>query len=167
MNVHDAFMIGAMKIAQNEKKYMDLHKSHGIEQSHWELITQEEYWTSDQARAVRSILANVVEVSMTIAGIPPTQLPGQYVAAVIATVVAPCNYMVASIKAPDTFDALDTSGVMAMVPEQPKPMTAQQIMSLVIAYAGGYKGEPTNTRLPKQMAEVISTANTNTKVKKA
>jgi hypothetical protein len=167
MNVHDAFMIGAMKIAQNERQYMDLHKSHGIEQSHWELITQEEYWTSDQARAVRSILANVLEVSMTIAGIPPTQLPGQYVAAVIATVVSPCNYMVACLKAPDTFDALDTSGIMSAVDEQPKPMGVNQIMSLVMAYSGGYKGEPTGSRLPKPMAEVISTANVNTKVKKA
>jgi hypothetical protein len=167
VNLHDAFMIAAMKIAQEERKYLDLHKAHGIEQSHWELITQKEYWTVDQARAVRSILANVVEVSMTIAGMPPTPLPGQYVAAVIATVVAPCNRIIACMKAPDTFDALDASGLISHAGEEVKVMTPQQLISLTMAYAGGYKGEPISERLPKQVAETVMLANKNTKVKKA
>jgi hypothetical protein len=167
MNLHDAFMYGAMKIAQNERAYQDLHKAHGIEQSHWELITQDEYWTADQARAVRSILANVVEISMTIAGMPAIQLPGQYVAAVISTVVSPPNRMVACMKAPDTFDAMDSSGLLGLPGEEVKPMKPQQMMALVMAYSGGYRGEPTSERLPKQLAEVVQTANLDKKVKKA
>jgi hypothetical protein len=167
VNLHDAFMIAAMKIAQEERKYLDLHKAHGIEQSHWELITQDEYWTADQARAVRSILANVVEISMTIAGLPPIPLPGQYVAAVIATVVSPCNRVLACMKAPDTFDALDASGLLSNAGEETKPMSPQQLLALTMAYSGGYKGEPISERLPKKVAETVMIANTNTKVKKA
>jgi hypothetical protein len=164
MNLHDAFMVGAMKIAQNDCKYLDLHKAHGIEQSHWELITQEEYWTQDQARAVRSILANVIEISMTIAGMPPIPLPGQYAAAVIATVVSPCNRMVACIKCPDTFDALDASGLLQET--EIKPMKPEQLMGLTMAYSAGYKGEPTGTRLPKDVAQLMVQSNTSEAIRK-
>ena len=164
MDLHSAFKIGARKLAQAEKEYSDLHKAHGIEQSHWELLTQSEYWTPDQARAIRSILANVIEVSMTIAGMPPIPLPGQYVAAVIATVVAPCNRMLACVKAPDTFDAAMASGFMGSPEVQ--DMTPQQLMALVIAYSAGFPQEPPSGRLPVEVVEAVAAEN-QSKRKKA
>lgn len=164
MDLHSAFKIGARRIAKDEKKYTDLHKQHGIEEAHWLLLTQPEYWTPDQARACRSILANAIEVSMTIAGMPAIPLPGQYVAALIAEVVAPCNYMLACVKAPDTFDALDASGLMGE--SQVKTMDVSQLMALTIAYAGGYESEPQNHILPKLVADRVSEANTSKKIRK-
>lgn len=101
---------------------------------------------------------------MTIAGMPAIPLPGQYVAALIAEVVAPCNYMIAAVKAPDTFDATDASGLLAQ--SEVKRMEPQQLMALIIAYAGGYGGEPGNEKLPRSVAEKVKEANANPRTKK-
>ena len=164
MDLHSAFKIGARRIAKDEKRYTDLHKAHGIEQAHWELLTQREYWTPDQSRAVRSVMANVIEVSMTIAGMPAVPLPGQYVAALIAEVVAPCNYMIAAVKAPDTFDATDASGLLGT--SEVKTMEYQQLMALILAYAGGYGDEPAEHLLPREMADRVQQENTSKRTKK-
>ena len=164
MDLHSAFKIGARRIAKDEKRYTDLHKAHGIEQAHWELLTQREYWTPDQSRAVRSVLANVIEVSMTIAGMPAIQLPGQYVAALIAEVVAPCNYMLAALKAPDTYDAMDASGLVGKPEVESMPW--QQLAALVLAYAGGYGDEPAPEKLDRHIADEVSKANQSKRVKK-
>ena len=162
MDLHLAFKIAARRIAQQDREYTELHKAHGIEETHWNLLTQAEYWTPDQARAIRSVLANVVEVSMTIAGMPAVPLPGQYVAALICEVVSPCNWMLASIKAPDTFDAFDATGIMG--PEDVKPMKHEQMMSLVMAYAGGYDGEP-HQKLDRLIVQQVKESNESDKVK--
>lgn len=164
VDLHSAFKIGARRIAKDEKRYTDLHKSHGIEQAHWELLTQREYWTPDQSRAVRSVLANVIEVSMTIAGMPAVPLPGQYVAALIAEVVSPCNYMIAAVKAPDTFDATDASGLTGG--SEVRTMEYQQLMALVLAYAGGYGDEPAGHMLPSTVEEAVKEANQSKRTKK-
>ena len=164
MDLHSAFKIGARRIAKDEKRYTDLHKAHGIEQAHWELLTQREYWTPDQSRAIRSVLANVIEVSMTISGMPAIPLPGQYVAALIAEVVAPCNYMVAAVKAPDTYDAMDASGLLGT--SEVKTMEWQQLAALVLAYAGGYGDEPADYMLPTEVTEQVKKANESKRVKK-
>lgn len=153
MNVHEAFKVGARIIAQDNRKYSDLHKGHGIEEAHWQLVTQEEYWSADQARQIRSILANVLEVSMTIAGMPPVPLPGQYVAAMIAEIVSPCNRMMACVKAPDTFDADAASGLQGT--HEIKEMGFQQLMSLTLAYSGGYPGEPAEHKLGDQVKDAM------------
>lgn len=164
MDLHSAFKIGARRIAKDEKRYTDLHKAHGIEQAQWELLTQREYWTPDQSRAIRSVLSNVIEVSMTIAGMPAVPLPGQYVAALIAEVVAPCNYMIAAVKAPDTFDATDASGLLGGM--EVRSMEYPQLMALILAYAGGYGDEPKGAELPRELEDKVSKANQSTRTKK-
>jgi hypothetical protein len=161
LDLHASFKIAARRIAQQDRQYTELHKAHGIEEAHWELLTQAEYWTPDQGRAIRSILANVVEVSMTIAGMPALPLPGQYVAALICEVVSPCNWMLASTKAPETFDAFDATGFTKE--SEVKPMTHQQMMALVMAYGGGYTGEPANNVLSREVVQQVKQANESTK----
>ncbi len=153
MDIHKAFQHGAQIIAQNNCEYTSLHKGHGIDQAHWDLLTQSEYWSPDQARQIRAILANVLEVSMTIAGMPAIPLPGQYLAALISTVVSPCNRYLACVKAPDTFDANAASGILDTF--QIKDMPVQQLMALVLAYSGGFPDEPGRGRLPSEVKEIM------------
>ncbi len=157
MDIHKAFQHGAQILAKDQCKYTALHKGHGIDEHHWDLVTQQEYWSPDQTRQMRSILASVLEVSMTIAGMPAIPLPGQYVAALIAEVVAPANRLLACTKAPDTFDADEASGILGT--HVVKDMSVQQLMALVLAYSGGYPGEPAAHRLPKDVKETIKRAN--------
>ena len=154
-------MQGAIQLAKNECAYTDLHKQHGIEQHDWDLLTQDEYWSPQQARDMRSLIASVCEVSMTIAGMPAIPLPGQYVAALIATVVAPCNRMLACTKAPDTFDADKASGISST--HEVKDMSVQQLMALVLAYSGGFAGEPAPHRLPHEVTEAVRRENESQK----
>ena len=88
---------------------------------------------------------------MTIAGMPAIPMPGQYAAALIAEVVAPCNRFLACTKAPDTFDAVDASGILGT--HEIKPMSTQQLMALTLAYSGGLQNEPQAHKLPKEMKE--------------
>lgn len=157
MDIHKAFKHGAEILAQDQCRYTSLHKGHGIDQHHWEVLTQVEYWSPDQARSMRSIIASVSEVAMTIAGMPPMPLPGQYVAALIAEVVSPINRMVACMKAPDTFDADAASGLLGT--HEVKEMSKEQLMSLVLAYSGGFPGEPMAHRLPREVRETMKKAN--------
>lgn len=157
MDIHKAFRHGAEILAQNNNKYTTLHKGHGIDQNDWDLLTQKEYWSPDQARSMRSIMASVIEVSMTIAGMPAIPLPGQYVAALIAEIVAPCNRLVACVKAPDTFDAEVASGIMGTVVIQ--DMKVQQLISLTMLYSSGFPDEPQAQVLPREVSEIMKKEN--------
>ncbi len=157
MDIHKAFQQGAQILAASDAKYTTLHKGHGIEENHWDLLTQDEYWSPDQARQIRSILASIIEVSMTIAGMPAIPMPGQYVAALIAEVVAPCNRMLACTKAPDTFDANEASGILGT--HIVKPMTVQQLMALTIAYSGSLTGEPHAHKFPREVSDTMTKEN--------
>lgn len=139
-------------LARDGLQYGEIHRAHGISQADWKLITQEEFWTPEQYRSVRSLLANVVEVSMTVAGLPSVPLPGQYVAAVIAICVSPCNRIMAAQKAPDTYDAVVASGLQETF--QVRPMPREQMVSLVLAYSGGFGGEPPMQRLNAEVVEM-------------
>lgn len=154
MDLHKSFRRGAERLAA--ASYGTTHKEFGISEVDWQLITQEEPWTAEQARASRSVVASVVEVCMTVAGMPPVPLPCQYVAAVIAIIVAPANRMVASMKAPDTFDAFAASGLQQEC--EIKPSSREQMMSLVMAYSGGFGGEPMQ-RVSKEVVELVKKEN--------
>lgn len=152
-DLHLAFRNGAEQLAGANYKFTELHRSHGIQQTDWELLTQVEHWTPEQARQVRGVLGQVLEVALTIAGMPAIPLPGQYVAAVIAMCVSPANKLVASTKVPDTFDAVSAAGVTE--PFEVKPMRTEQMMGLVMMYSGGIEGEPAMHRLPATVLEVV------------
>lgn len=152
MDIHSAFRRGSEVLAQAQRKYTELHKGHGIDPFDWEVLTQQEYWTPEQARDMRSVIANVLEVAMTIAGMPAIALPGHYVAAMIATVVSPSNRLIACTKVPDTFDAVAASGIHQTF--EVKPMRVEQIMSLVLAYSGGFGEEPPAHKLPREVNDM-------------
>lgn len=150
--IHSAFRTGAELLARENCKYTETHRSHGISQEDWDLLTRAEHWTPDESRAIRSILASVIEVCMTIVAMPAVPLPGQYAAAVIAIVVAPPNRIIAAFRCPDTFDAVAAAGITE--PFEVKPMRPEQIIALVMLYSGGYGGQPPMERLPREVREI-------------
>lgn len=155
-DLHHSFRIGAESLVLGTVKYTELHRSHGITQTDWELLTQLDPWTPEESRQIRSILASVIEVCLTLSGLPPVPLPGQYAAAVIAIVVGPANRFLAAQKTPDTFDAVSASGLEGAV--EIKPMKTEQMFSLVMAYSGGFGGEPM-PRLPEEVNEMRKKGN--------
>jgi len=139
-DLHASFRLGAESLVRGSAKYTELHRSHGISETDWLLLTQEEPWTPEETRQIRSILASLIEVCMTISGLPPVPLPGQYCAAVIAIIVGPANRFLASTKAPETFDAAAASGLEGQV--RIDKVRQETMFSLVLAYSGGYGDEP-------------------------
>ena len=162
--IHSAFRSGAEILAKANCRYTAVHRAHGISQTEWELLTQEEHWTQDEARQIRSILSSVIEVCMSVIAMPAVPLPGQYAAAVISICVAPANRIIAAFKCPDTFDATAAAGVTE--PFEVKPMRPEQIIALVLAYSGGYGGQPAMERLPREVAEMHKMELKDTKDKK-
>jgi len=152
LDVHMIFRRGAEELARGQS-YGSVHRSHGLLEADWDLLTQDEHWTPEQARRCRSVLASVCEVALTIAGMPAVPLPGQYVAAVIAIVVGPANRLVACMKVPETFDAVAASGLHTEF--EIRPMKPEQMIALVLAYSGGMGGEPPMHRLNAEVVEII------------
>jgi len=126
---------GAMVLSNLGKKHTAAHAAAGFSAEEWELLTKVEPWTAEERRGVRSVLAEAVNVTMAIAGLPAEPLPGQYVAAVISTLIHPVNRHVAAIRAPETYDAVAASGLVGS--SEIVPMTPQQMVGLVMAYSGG------------------------------
>ncbi len=135
MNHFEVFRNGALCLASKTMEYSETHRKYGLSKDDWELLTQKEPWNTSQRARVRSMIAEAVTISLTIAGLPAQTLPAQYVAAVIATVVQPANLLVASTRAPEAFDAMDASGMMSK--SEVRSVTIEQMQSLVMAYAGG------------------------------
>lgn len=154
--IHTAFKRGAVILAEGQS-YGSIHREMGLLEPDWQLLVQDEHWTPAESRRIRSILANVVEVALTIAGMPAVPLPGQYVAAVIAICVAPANRMVACQRVPETFDAVAASGLHADF--EIRAMRSEQMMALVIAYSGGLGGEPPVDRLSTEVVEFMKKEN--------
>lgn len=141
MNMFDCFRRGAMGLATQAMQYSSVHAQYGLSQDDWELLTSPVPWNVEERRRVRSVLAEAVQISLTIAGLPAQSLPAQYVAAVISIVVAPTNRLVAATRAPESFDAMGAANV-----EQPfkvTPVSIEQMQSLVMLYSGGWSSEPT------------------------
>ena len=97
------------------------------------------------------------QAATSIAGMPAIPLPGQYVAALIAEVVSPVNRLLACTKVPETFDAEAASGILRT--HEVKPMSYEQMSSLVILYSGGFMKEPQAHRLPRDVSEEMKKEN--------
>lgn len=159
MDIHSAFRRGAEVLAVGSHGYGEVHRSHGLLETDWEVFTQLDPWTPEEARRMRGVLASVIEVCMTIAGMPAVPLPGQYAAAVIAVCVGPANRLLAAMRVPDTFDAVAASGLSD--PIEIRPMRPETMMALVMAYSGGLGEEPPMQRLPAAVSEVMKKESRN------
>lgn len=147
---------GALTIARWGLKYSSAHAAAGFPEAHWNLLVQSEPWSPAERRQVRTILAEAINLTLEIAGMPSEPLPGQYAAAVIAVLVAPCNRIVAAHRAPNTYDAISASGLLGEV--EVKEMTATQMVSLVMVYSSGHFPEADYNWDPQIADRVIDDA---------
>jgi hypothetical protein len=152
MNMFSIFRQGAAHLVTETMAYTDVHQMHGLSAEDWSLVTQSEPWNIEDRKRVKSVIAECVTISLTIAGLPAMALPGQYVAAVIACIVAPANILVAATRAPDAFDGVAASGLQGDF--KIEKMTAEQMISLCLAYASAEFREPVGLMIPKNVSDV-------------
>jgi len=107
---------------------------YGISQQEWDLLTKNEAWNPEERRSVRSALSEVINCSLSMAGLPADALPSEYVAAVIAVVVSPVNRLVAAARTPETHLAVSAAGIKEN--EDIDPASPAQMRALVMMYTG-------------------------------
>lgn len=129
----DMFAQGAAVLAENFE-YSPVHERNGISRAEWELFTQEDAWSTAQRQRIRGIMSEVLQASMTIAGLPSSPVPGHYACAIIACIVRPRNRLVACHSCPTTYDPSLASGLQG--PPEIKEMTREQIIGIMLAYVG-------------------------------
>lgn len=132
MNHYQAFTQGANYMATRTPEQM---QEMGMNIHEFEILTSPEPWLPVEVQQMRGVLASAINVSLTFANLPARALPAQYVAAVIAYVVKPVNWLTAATIAPETFDALD--GINGDADFVPEPVRYEQMISLVMMYGGG------------------------------
>lgn len=159
MNMFEIFRRGASVLANASLSYGDLHKMYGIAIEDWKLLTTDKLWTLSERQKIRSILIEMINISLTIAGIPPQSLPVQYVAALISSLVAPCNRLVACSCSPETYDAVAASGLEG--PVQFVNTDRQTLTSLVLAYSSHVYIEPSEVVDPYIQAKVTESLATD------
>lgn len=130
----ELFNIGAARLATLGKVYDVPHQAAGFTIEEWDLLTDDSYWTQEQQRQVGGVLGNAVSISLRLAGLAPTPLAGPYVAAVICSLVALPNRLVAALSAPATFNAVSALGVNTE--SEILPTTPEQMQALVMLFSG-------------------------------
>ena len=141
---------GARIIESFGDEYGKEHNRANITKDNWKTLRQDEMWTAEQAADARSIITEVINASLTVAGIPAGSMPGQYVAVVIYRLVKPCNWLTACHRVPETYNSVQASGVS--VSSEIVPMDVRQIMALVLEYAArdrAVQGPPGKLELPE------------------
>ena len=136
----DMYLAGARRLVALGNEYSADHAAAGISEKEWTALTNPNMWFPEHYRVVKTALNEAVTASMALAMIPPMRMPGEFVAAVIASVVAPCNRLIACTQAPETFNGKQAAGVSDR--EDIEPMTVEQLMGLVQIYSGDSKSTP-------------------------
>ena len=130
-DVFGIFARGARTLVVAGREYGPIQSGAGFSKVNWDTLVQKEPWHPHQARGCTTLITEAVSISLTIAGLPATPLPGHFVAATIATLVSPANRVMAALKAPRTFDAQSASGLTGPVEILDTP--PEQMISLVLA----------------------------------
>ena len=146
----EMFDQGARIIESYGEKFGPKHIRAGITEDNWDLLRQDDLWSADQAADARSFITEAINASLTVAGIPAGSMPGHYVAAVIARLVQPCNWLTACHRVPETYNAVQASGVA--VSSEIVPMDVRQLMALVLEYGArgrAVEGPPGKMELPE------------------
>lgn len=153
MDVLRMFQIGVDELTSDTLEYTPRIQNAGIGKAEWSLLTQKEIWSPSQMRSVNSILAEALGIVLTMSGLPAVPLPGNYVAALICKLVAPCNRLQAAIRAPRSFDAVTASGLTG--PIQIHDTSRETMIALVTAYSSGQFLPSYDETFDRQVRELI------------
>lgn len=147
------FLLGANLLVSISKEYGPEQQAAGFTQEDWDTLTQEECWTKAQQMKLPSIISSAVSITLRIAGLPAIPLPGAFVAATICKYVAPCNRLVAAASAPESYDALSSSGIN----QEPLEIitTKQQMYSLVIYFSSAEFGALENAKIDAAVEQAV------------
>lgn len=125
------FLLGANALAVAGKEFGAEQQAAGFNKQEWDVLCSESCWSKNEQMKIASIIAMAVSITLRTSGLPPTPLPGAYVAAVICKLVAPCNRLIAAASAPESFDAMSASGITA---EPQKIITTKEQMYALVVY---------------------------------
>ena len=132
--------------------YTDRHRQLTISQDEYETVTQVELWEGGQLLTARSALNKFVNGSLTLSGIPAMPCTAEYVATVIAAIVCPANWQIASTFF-NTFEGtqmVTNNGDVAQAREVMKP---EKLFAMVLTFAESVKEwAPRNFNLMVQAA---------------
>lgn len=131
----ETFLVGADELACMPAEYGVQQQAAGFTQEQWNLLTSKDLWTAAERDRIPSLLVTALSISLRVAGLPPSPVPGAYVAAVIAKLVAPCNRQVACHSAPESFDLMAAAGVTGT--SQVVPTKREQLLGLVAVFSSG------------------------------
>ena len=132
----------------------------GIADQHMKMIRQHKLWNADERMQVDGILNEILNVSLNRAGLPQMELPAELIACMICKIVAPCNRLVAAVKAPAGYKGIKATGLT----EEPviESVDPQTMFAMVIAFSGGYevpaRTETVEEVLMKQQQEDLENA---------
>lgn len=156
---HQLFMLGANKLVAAGIEFGPIQQEAGFTKTDWDLLTSVTCWTQSQRQQIPGLIANAVSITLNIAGLPATPLPGAFVAATICKIVAPCNRLVAAAGAPESFDALSASGLHS---ESVKVITTkEQMYSLVTYMTSEQFGALSSFRLNQEIEDAVIEAQAN------
>lgn len=127
---------GAATLASYGKEHTPKHAAAGFSAADWRLLTQDQRWSEAERRKLSGIIAEAVNCSLHLAGLPAGTLPAEFVAATITQLVHPCNRLVGALAAPDSFQAVAASGVIRTAEIQ--LASRETMLSLVQAYTSGW-----------------------------
>lgn len=130
------FMLGANELATFTADYGPEQQAAGFTLEEWDLVTQDECWTKSQQLKVSGVISAAVSIALRTAGLPPTPLPGAYVAATICKLIAPCNRLIAAASAPESFDVLSATGLLE---ESRIVITSKEQMFALVIYFSAHE----------------------------
>ena len=142
MSNFELFRTGALSLCSEDGKfsYTKIHAQHGISEADWNVLRQKEPWSPVDRRKMKGVLAEIVQITFTISGLPAARIPAEYIAAVVSVVVAPTNCLIAAQEAPLGFDTAKATGLFG--PSVVEDVTREKMSALILAYVGGHRSGP-------------------------
>ena len=142
-------MRGAASVVSGmpDKWKSDVHGAVQISPQDWEILKSKSYWTPAQAREARTSIDKLINASLTLANVPPQPLSAEYIAAVMARVIAPCNWLVASNSGVQGLDGKQLASITGDDYPARKWVSPERLHHLILVFSMNFDV------LPKQPTE--------------
>lgn len=135
----------AISMGMTEKTYTDM--------------TSAAPWIASQRADIRASLETLCHSSTEVMGLPRFELPAEYVAAVIAVFVHPCNIAVACSWMEGRLPrAMDLHGRGDSTPQGMEHLTASQLFAMVLDILGNQDTGPVARAFNRNMSKKIEEA---------